>query len=797
MANILQLKLFLTPVPNQKRDMHKLMGASSGPRASGSGTFRVETSTCDPRPVPLRLMGPFLPVYFLGLLSFPFTAGASCVAPPFQSRRCISASSFSLFLPSHSWLRLSSPAPHRNRARSFFCSHKTLISKRAANIMEISSLEGSIPAATNNDEEEHAMLKSDRTGDEPEVAHANILFAQPPSATTATPLHLRRSSSPIADRRIPQWKKEKRSFKGTFTYPRVKSDLDSAGPAAAEAARAAQKSPLMVNGKPQFAIFCDGSSVYKLGSRRLKQEGGYAVVFRDPYDADKAATARASNAACTTMKSREEDSIKIEDFTIRHWLSDRTFGSGHCEMAALAQALEEVAKRIDQHQPQASMVKIFTDFEGNLGRIEKGILTTEADGLKRKRPLLKIDTSFYAKITNPFVQVIVWLSHYLSDRGCKIEMIWMPRNTTLGHKVADHMSYKWKTAKPGSGFNQRHLPHSQRDGIMDKLHEQVGPIERARVYTPRDRHVLLWRMGKLKLAVTAKEWSPRQVIADLNSPSDYIALDSEEEELEPQPQRPSKRRKTEVDATRAKKTSTTDSILPHSNPEESKSQAKPSKEPQPQPQLLMNHEPLPQPPKEQQKKEGGSTAKPRSTENYIPLNSESDNDEPVTQSQAQPKRAKKRIRMSKSRHDKTAKERSTVDFILLDSDSSDPEDNQPHPVGTKPAEPKPKPQAPKKKKKKKKTRGAIPTKKKNALLKQTAPAAASGFLKGKDHDFTFETGSLPAYPEQQQHASHGPESGNGNPSCLLCQYGQDGDDDECPWRSGYTGLPSQWALRRY
>ncbi|KAK1776417.1 hypothetical protein QBC45DRAFT_444364 [Copromyces sp. CBS 386.78] len=448
---------------------------------------------------------------------------------------------------------------------------------------------------TNKDEEQNAQ--QDQRPDKVEVAQAGPVHGQAPATIATMPLSLRPSPSPVTDQRISQWKNEKRTFKGTIT--RERDAMDAAG--AAEAARAAQKSPLMVDGEPQFVLFCDGSSVYKPGSRELRgsQDGGYAVVFRDPYDTDKSATARACESAKVTLSHKEdEDGIKIEDFTIRNWLSHRTFGAGHCEIAALAQALEEVAKRIDQHHPHASMVKIFTDSDGSLGRLQKGILTfgtTTTDGSntrKRKHslesmPLPDRDTSFYAKITNPFVQVIVWLSHYLSDRGCQIEMIWMPRNTTLGHKLADHMAYKWRKNNPGDAFNQKYLPRSQRDGIMDKLHDEVGPIERERVYIrrPASRRKIMKKVKRGTQTRGKEKRSERDLIAVLDSPSDYIALDSEEEELEPQPQRPSKRRrKREGDATRAnmKQRSTTDFIacVPDSDSSEDK---KPADEPEPKP----------------------------------------------------------------------------------------------------------------------------------------------------------------------------------------------------------------------
>ncbi|KAJ4403188.1 hypothetical protein N0V85_005155 [Neurospora sp. IMI 360204] len=86
--------------------------------------------------------------------------------------------------------------------------------------------------------------------------------------------------------------------------------------------------------------------------------------------ADKNASREAERLWAEARRLRERDraaaaagqhGITIADFTIRHWLSHRTFGAPHVEIAAIAQALEEVIKRNDQHHPDTSTVKIFTD----------------------------------------------------------------------------------------------------------------------------------------------------------------------------------------------------------------------------------------------------------------------------------------------------------------------------------------------------------------------------------------------------------------------------------------------------
>lgn len=362
-----------------------------------------------------------------------------------------------------------------NGAKTFNFENIVALSRRKSSIMDTPSSESAIPATNDNDDENHANSQKEWHADKPQVAHTMRAVAQTPCARTSIRLPLRRSPSPIADSRIALWKMEKRAFKGTITRERV---------GASETAQAAQRSPLMVDGQPQFVFFCDGSGAYR-ASKMTVEDGGYAVVFRDPYGADKEASASDSNSITADFGGpREEDGINVSDFTIRHWYSHRTLGSGHVETAAISQALDEVVRRVDQHRPARSIVKIFSDSDSALERIERGILvfetTTDANSPKQKRtPTTKkerANTSFFAEHTNPFVRAIVWQSHYLSDRGCTIELNWMPRNTTLGHALADHAAGRWRRQDPGDGFNQKYMPHDQRDGILDKLHEEVSAI---------------------------------------------------------------------------------------------------------------------------------------------------------------------------------------------------------------------------------------------------------------------------------------------------------------------------------
>lgn len=643
-----------------------------------------------------------------------------------------------------------------------------------------------------------------------ERSNSRLLTHGTHAARAGVRLLMGRSPSPLEDERSPAWANEDRAFQGIINRELTRPLFS------AQEALAAQKSALMVDGRPQYVIFCDGSSGYQ-GTRNVMQDGGCAVVFRDPYDEDKAATARASELATAEFEGdREEDGIKIGDFTIRNWVSHRTYGSAHVELAALAQAFEEVIKREDKHKPGSSVVKIYTDSDPSLLRIENGILSTRktTGGRDRKR---KRNTSaeemgkrtFFEGHTNPFVRLIVWQSHYLSDRGCTIELHWMPRNTTLAHRLADHMAGQWKGKVQGDGFNQRYLPPGQGDSLLDKLHEEVGAVERA--------------------------WAKRQKAMDLEL---Y-------EELSRENERPTKRSKVD-EAISTQKRSTEDYILLDSDSEEERG---------PQQQQQQSGQ------GKKSKVDPALKAQKRSTEDYMLLESESEKEH-----QPRKRRHVQRMNIPALAALAASKAEDPVQFI---SQATEWRKGKASKVAI-PAKKK----APTQWKKRRVSKGAIPPKKKAPKLKtrklqapklQSAPAPeASGFLHGENHAFDFDPGNLPAYPtagqkekhnpalpkavkdtvsvESQrpnvrcvlvpdddeagglllndqerdvtldlgnsvpahgtprpsQNGGHNPELGHGNPGCPLCQQADDEDVVEWyPWRSGYTGLPSQWALRRY
>lgn len=299
-----------------------------------------------------------------------------------------------------------------------------------------------------------------------------------------------RSPSPIEDSRIPDWKAETRPFNGTL--------FRHAGSIATaiEAAETSQNGDLFVDGTPQFAIFCDGSSESSRFARFYGDRGGYGVVFRDPYETVDGGAGLSPNRLQPEVFGKD-DTWGVKDFVVLNWLSQKTYSSEHAEMCAVSQGLEEVIKRVDHFGPPSSTVKIFSDSAACQDRIARGILVdnkfvaaaggnngmTKGSNPYWSRKRKRKEASFSDKHTNPILRTIIWQSHYLSERGCTIEIHWIPRNLTFAAYLADHVAGLWRDASQPV-FSQANLPREQRDGIMDKLGEEINEIVRGRSTPP-------------------------------------------------------------------------------------------------------------------------------------------------------------------------------------------------------------------------------------------------------------------------------------------------------------------------
>ncbi|KAL0466511.1 hypothetical protein QR685DRAFT_575157 [Neurospora intermedia] len=228
-----------------------------------------------------------------------------------------------------------------------------------------------------------------------------------------------------------------------------------------------------VDGAPQFTIFCDGSSENTRFAQFRGDKGGYGVVFRDPYET---VSHNDVDLAPNRLKpeffgKEKEDDRGVDDFVILNWLSRKVYSADHAEISALSQGLDE----------------IFSDSASCQSRITKGILVGD-DFVSGGKNLVSDDSNattevtFYDKHTNPFVRAIVWQSHYLFERGCTIEIHWMPRNCTFAAFLADHVAGLWRPED--AVFSQSNLAREERDGIMDKLSEEVNEIVRRRSLPP-------------------------------------------------------------------------------------------------------------------------------------------------------------------------------------------------------------------------------------------------------------------------------------------------------------------------
>ncbi|KAK1783634.1 hypothetical protein QBC45DRAFT_388270 [Copromyces sp. CBS 386.78] len=253
------------------------------------------------------------------------------------------------------------------------------------------------------------------------------------------------SDAPSGDTRIPLWREETRTFKGTIMYPR------KANGEAQRLARIAQSAALWVDGKPHFNLFVDGShkkqeedsnETDKKRKRKRDREyrtwgpGGYGVVFRNPYHKQGPAELDHNHNGESSKHPlhEDEDGLRPEDFNIRCWSSDRVLSQRHAVLAVVSQGLETVAEVVKRHRPPATSLRIFTDSIFSLNQ-----LTPRSN---------KEGGNMRDALTLPLVRAIVWQSHFLADLGCEIKLQYLP------NKSIDK-------------------PLEQRDGILDKVHEDI------------------------------------------------------------------------------------------------------------------------------------------------------------------------------------------------------------------------------------------------------------------------------------------------------------------------------------
>ncbi|EAA35997.1 hypothetical protein GE21DRAFT_74 [Neurospora crassa] len=287
------------------------------------------------------------------------------------------------------------------------------------------------------------------------------------------------SPTPSLDPRIALWMNETRSYAGTITIDKDKQR-------ASRTAREASQARFSINGVPQLVFFVDGS-IQGLSGRRLDQgwtNGGYRVVFRNPFDDTIPFVSRYKNPIrlLDNPKIRAlqqgvdndyvleeegevyDDPSRVVDFTVLCYGSRKVFSVPQVELAAVSQAQETAIRYIDKHQPPTSAVTIYSDATCVLERIEKGIISDPPKGFTLR---------LWSKVSNPLVRAIIWQSHYLRSRGCQLEIRWSPRCSALGPALADAAACVWREW-PEKALSQRHLAVDVRDGMLDKLSEEIN-----------------------------------------------------------------------------------------------------------------------------------------------------------------------------------------------------------------------------------------------------------------------------------------------------------------------------------
>ncbi|KAK3396604.1 hypothetical protein B0T20DRAFT_481584 [Sordaria brevicollis] len=293
-----------------------------------------------------------------------------------------------------------------------------------------------------------------------------------------------RSPSRSVDQRIPLWQNETRAFafkRECVTWPNRM---------AFEYAETAQNGELWVDNKPQFNIFTDGSYKCYVDLHRIPRPslpdhktwgtGGYAVAFRDPYFKEEEEKPESNNnnddddkkkegkrTKRKNSKSRNGDTKKtaktgpkrLRDFKSHSWNSHRVLSSYQMELAAIFQALQVALTSVQQNRPLAGAhVCIFTDNPDCVKR------------LRNKRAMADDEPATVRDaLTMPLMRAIVWLSYCLAEEGCEVEVRWLPKCSVHGHKLADK-------ASRGARFLQRSRPASQRDAVMDAVHQDLMKI---------------------------------------------------------------------------------------------------------------------------------------------------------------------------------------------------------------------------------------------------------------------------------------------------------------------------------
>ena len=194
----------------------------------------------------------------------------------------------------------------------------------------------------------------------------------------------------------------------------------------------------------ELDFFCDASQDATNQHSKAGWRGGFAVVYR----------------------------VALPDGHIqvirKRWRVERLFTVSLGELAAVAECLEAAIEIIDVLKPARTLLRVFTDSEQALGY------------LAGPQPYFDATASTFKKVhVRPLLRAVVWQSHHLAERGCNIEVRWMPRKSTEYARDADFLAGCWRNEecdllRMGAYARMqplcRFMPH--RSSVMEKVEGQ-------------------------------------------------------------------------------------------------------------------------------------------------------------------------------------------------------------------------------------------------------------------------------------------------------------------------------------
>ncbi|KAK4228854.1 hypothetical protein QBC38DRAFT_498140 [Podospora fimiseda] len=198
----------------------------------------------------------------------------------------------------------------------------------------------------------------------------------------------------------------------------------------------AEQDPAIINEQEEYVLSCDGSIHGDHDPLTLGLARGYSFVVKLTPTLAAAATPESDNNSNAVIQPMLM--FKAESFT-----TDKAFSIQHMELAGIAESALYAAKTSRNERrskkAKARRFRIFTDSLKSLRRIKDGI-----NGRDR----------FYYHHTRPFVRAIISLSHAVHEQGDSLELHWLPRCVTLGHKAADKAAKSWTITEKKGKQNQ-------------------------------------------------------------------------------------------------------------------------------------------------------------------------------------------------------------------------------------------------------------------------------------------------------------------------------------------------------